>query len=118
MMMLIHTENAYELKDHRRGVTRYTDVCGSVSQHTSRPTRRQHEGQCRMLGRKQRPNLVHRDAATHLVMPPMEFMQRLAATVPITLSRSRGASASGCFAATNCCIRRPGSRVGQQRARC
>ena len=58
------------------------------------------------------------DAATHLVMPPMEFMQRLAATVPITLSRSRGASASGCFAATNCCIRRPGSRVGQQRARC
>jgi hypothetical protein len=41
------------------------------------------------------------DGTTHLVMSPLEFMQRLAAPVPATPSRSREARASGCFEATS-----------------
>jgi hypothetical protein len=42
-----------------------------------------------------------RDGATHLMMSPLEFVQRPAAPVPATLSRSREARASDCFVATN-----------------
>jgi hypothetical protein len=47
-------------------------------------------------------------------MPPVEFMQRLAATVSDSLSQMRWASLSGCIVASGCCIGMSGSGLQRQ----
>jgi len=56
----------------------------------------------------QRNQTPWRDGTTHLVMSPLEFMQRPDAVVVGTSSRSREARASDCFAAASLGRRMPG----------
>jgi hypothetical protein len=43
-----------------------------------------------------KPKTPGRDGSTHLVLSPLEFMQRRAAPVPCSSSRLRGSASSAC----------------------